>query len=218
MLEFGLITAVVERLSFLQGLPIVLLLGGLALIIITFNERRLTLFLLPLLYGLMVLPYSEVLPSLEVGVKLLTGLFVSLLLVFAAPIHPPPPFNASEARKAYLKRRLVTAVIVVVILGIIGTVPALALPSLPDSARFINIIILLLAGLGAVGIWLSADIFSSTVGLLLFLAGFELYHAHLNQGDGVLLLFTAVNLFLPLLAAYLLSTSQTAPAPIDTSA
>lgn len=214
-MEFQTIINLVNQFEFLQGLPIVVLLAGLAFIIVAFNERKLTLFLLPIVYMLAIFPYVTILPSLLAGVKLFTGLFVCLILVFAVGSSALAD-NFTHLNRAYLKPRIITAVVVTLVLTLIGSVGRLMLPALPETAVFLNLNILLLTGLGAVGIWLSDDIFSSAVGLLLFLIGFELYHAHLNQSDTIMLLFAFVNLSLALLVSYLLqATLSQKPLPMD---
>ena len=167
-----------SQLDFLSGLPSAFLIVGLALIIVAFNERRLSLILLPILYILSTLPFATILPPLFMGVKLFTGLFVTLILVLSnrqgAFLPDVPPRNE-------MIRRLGIAVLVTLILIILASRPSLILPILPKTAVYLNIIILLLSGLGVTGIWLGKDPLSSSVGLLLFLIGFELYHAHINQ-------------------------------------
>lgn len=199
------LTNLINRTEFLQGLPIALLIVGLAFLIVAFNERRLTLILLPFIYLFMVLPYSTQLEPFYVSAKLFTGLFVCLILAVAQfQLDTPHRFTGLIVPQSVMMRRIGISVGATVLLTILASIPRLVLPILPETAVYLNIIIWLLTGLGAIGIWFSRNAFSGGIGLLLFLAGFELYHSHINQSQSTMLILAAINLSVALLIAYLM--------------
>lgn len=205
IMDVTVLSDFISRFEMLQGLPIALSMVGLAFIIVGFNERRLTLLLLPIVYLLSLFPYYLILPPLFGVAKLFTGLFGCLIL--AVSLKQSPYFehlSAIPPRKLML-RRMGIVLVATVVMTILASRPALILPILPETAVYLNIIILLFITLGVAGIWLGRNPFSSSVGLLLFLIGFELYHANINQSPRTLLLLAGVNFIVVLLTAYLLN-------------
>ncbi len=200
------LTNLIERFDILQGVPIALLMVGLAFIIVGFNERRLTLVLLPIIYVLTAFPYYALFSPLFVSAKIFTGLFCCLILAVALKNSPYFSDVSAIPPRAVMLRRMGIALIVTVVLTLLASRPALLLPILPETAVYLNIIILLFIALGVAGIWLGKNPFSSSVGLLLFMIGFEIYHAHIDQSPRTQLILAAVNFFVVLLTSFLLNS------------
>lgn len=202
-----------DRLEPLRGLPTLYVLALLSLLILVVNDWRITLLALMGHYLLAGLLFAEVLLPHLAFVKVLTGLFVCLILyVTARQALPLPPGPAGPPARWQLGPllvantwpwRLCAGLLVALLTLFFGQRPGNLLPGMDASLAHVNGAVLLLFVLGLLQMSLFREAWRIGVGFFLALTGFELFYSNLTQSPGTLMALTAVSLGISLAIAYL---------------
>lgn len=211
-----------DRFSFMQGYPAAYGVLLTAVIIFMIHEWRLTLFALSLQYIIAGLLFVEVLDPRLASVKVLTGLFVCLILAITGrPRHGNRLLeDVTEAEAAWLRRvrgigagkevrisaallRLFVTAMMVLAVWTLAQRPEIRLPAVGGELGHMKLAIFTLAGMGLLGAAWTSDPLRSGVGVLMFLSGFELYYYALEQSVAMLFSLAAVNFVVALVIAYL---------------
>lgn len=212
----------IERLSFLRGLPaayIVLLTG---LVIAVFWDWRLSLLALTVQYLVTTLLFVDVLEPRLAVVKLFVGLFICLILYFAArrasASQPPDPGTVAKTdEKAGRPQRTTLAFRTFLALAVALTALALSgragyrLPAVPTH---VNLAIYGLVGMGLLLLALTTRPLTAGMGLLMIMTGFELFYNTLEQSTTTLILLAGANLIIALTVSYLAQLSNSGPPTI----
>ncbi len=212
-----------DRLAPLRGVPAVALLLLAAFIAVTAWDYRLTVPAVLAHYLLAGLLFVDVLEPRLAFVYMLTGVFVSaILLITAAQVNwgrPPgdwqvPDAQSGEAVRRPLGRlpltsrrgvlRLVPAIVVLLVALALLLQPQWRPAIIPAARAYLFPAIAGLWGLGLVGLLSRfTEPLPFGVGLLLGLTGFALYYAFLGQSFVMTVALLVAQLFVGLAVAYL---------------
>ncbi len=204
----------VERLDGWRGFPAVYAVMITAVIIIIAFDWRISIFTLMLQYILIGLLMVDLLDPRLAMVKLLAGLFVCLMLYFTgrqvnwgktAASSKPTQINIGRQTIpiTFPLRAGIVLLSSAVLLGI-SQLPLFQLPLFAEDMRHLNTAVILLTLLGILSILLSAaDPFQAGLGLLMFIAGFELYYSSVEQTSAIIMSMVAVNFSVTLIISYL---------------
>ncbi|MEJ2748185.1 MAG: hypothetical protein P8183_09805 [Anaerolineae bacterium] len=224
----------INKFDFMRGLPAVYVVLLMAIIIVMAWDWRVTLLALLVHYLTASLLFVDVLDPRLAVVKLLVGLFVCLILYITArqvnygrlPIDVAP----EEAAGLGLERRVrvgpytlptslpfrfFAAIMIVLAAWALAHSPTFQLPALSDALTYLNWAVYGLAGLGLLGMGLTADPWRAGLGMLLFWTGFELFYSTLEQSVAVLALLAVVTMLITLFIAYLTQARHALPALVD---
>lgn len=231
MSTFPTIFEWLERFDFLRGWPAAYLVF-LALAILTISwDWRIAILALAGQYLASSLLFADVLDPRLAMVKLLVGIFVCLSLYFTARQtgwgRMPPELEATEAVQwrrerqmrfgPYLSpgslpfRFLLTLLAVVLLVALAGR-PGYQLPAVTPP---LNLAIYGLIGFGLLNIAVTSEPLRAGMGLLLILAGFELFYNTLEQSIVMLAFLAGVNLAVAVAVAYLTQARHALPALFD---
>lgn len=209
----------IERLSFLQGMPAayVVLITGLVIAVIW--DWRLALLSLTVQYVVTSLLFADVLEPRLAIVKLFVGLFICLILYFAArqaSTSQSAEAGAIEETGEKAIRRERTTLAFRTFLALMVALAALALSGragyrLPAVPAHVNLAIYGLAGMGLLLLALTTRPLTAGMGLLMIMTGFELFYNTLEQSTSILILLAAANLILALTISYLAQLNRTGP-------
>jgi hypothetical protein len=111
--------------------------------------------------------------------------------------------------------RFFAAIMIVLAAWVLAQRPAFQLPALPDTQAYLNLAVYGLAGLGLLGMGLTADPWRAGLGMLMCLTGFELFYSALEQSVAVLALLAVVTLLISLFIAFLAQARHALPALVD---
>lgn len=224
MTDFPTLFDWIERFDFLRGMPAAYLTLLAALIVVTLWDWRLSVLALTVHYLLAGLLFVEVLEPRLAIVKVLVGLFVSLMLYFsgrqAGETVPRPAWEWRRLLRPrslpwgtlldalrpgnFLFRLLLALVLLLVLLSLAGR-PGNQLPALPPA---VNLAVFGLSGLGLLGLSLTPNPLRAGMGLLLVMSGFELFYNSLEQSVTMLVALAIVNLAITLGIAYLAQSTR----------
>ncbi len=201
---------VINRLDFLRGVPAVYVVLATAVFIITVRDWQLVLLALAGQYLAAGLLFVDVLDPRLAALKVLTGLFVCLILTITAWQtgygRSPDAVKSSWKDRGQIASylfRLAAALILLSVIWIASRQPAFMLPNLPVHLSHLNLAVYGLGGLGLLTLALAADPLPAGVGLLMLMTGYELYYSVWEQSTAVLAVLAAVNLILSIVIAYL---------------
>lgn len=222
MTDFPTIFDWLERLAFLRGMPAAYLVLITALVIAVVWDWRLTLLVLAVQYVANSLLFVDVLEPRLAIVKLFVGVFICLILYFAARQAAAVQGMVTEvAGKMDEKggRRERTTLAFRAFLALMVALVALALSGragyrLPAVPAHVNLAIYALAGMGLLLLGLTARPLTAGMGLLMVMSGFELFYNTLEQSTAMLILLAAANLILALTISYLAQLSVSGPPQI----
>jgi len=202
-----------NRLDGWRGFPTLYLLMLTAVIITVAFEWRVSIFALMVHYFLLGLLLVDLLEPRLAMVKLLTGLFVCLMLYFTGRqvnwgrAVSPKLMQLSLGKRTVPLTAPVRAGVILLIGAVVLGMSQLSffqLPLLEGRGAYLNTAVYLLTLLGILGILLSAaDPFQAGLGLLLFVAGFELYYSSIAQTTTMLIVFVSVNFIITLIVSTL---------------
>lgn len=219
-----------NRLDFLQGnLAAYLALLG-AVVVMLAWDWRLKLLALAGQYMVGGFLYLDLLEPRLVNVKVLTGLFVSLILYITArqvswgrlpeDVLPDEAADLGQAKQVqagpfglpmtFLIRLFLTAVLLLAV-WLAATRPGLQLPGLSAAMPHLTLAVYGLVGLGLLSLLLTTEPLSAGMGVLLFLAGVELFFSTREQSATLLLLLAGVNLLTAVAIAYLTQVRNDLP-------
>ncbi len=202
-----------NRLEPVRGMPTVYALALLGLVILVVRDWRVTLLALTGHYLLVGLLFADVLLPHLAFVKVLTGLFVCLIMyvtarqvspLFAAETTPTGQWRIGPFVVANTWLWRAFAGLLAALLAIyLGQQPGSFLPGMGAETAHINGAVFLLFVLGLLQMSLSGNAWQIGVGFFLALSGFELFYNNLAQSLGILAALTAVTLLIGLAVAYL---------------
>jgi hypothetical protein len=204
---------VIAKLSFLTASPAVVGLVVTASLIIMVRDWRASLAALLAQYLLLGFLLTRLIPLEVATVKTLIGALICPILYLTArrgrwgrqrDKDRPSPFPTGwEVFPVGLPFRLLA----VVLMGLVASSLLKSYP-LPEVPRDIGFACYWLALAGLLVMILTAEPLKAGLGLLTFMAGFELFYAALESSLSVVGLLGIVNLFMALAIAYLASAGQ----------
>lgn len=221
------------RFDFLRGYPATIGVLLTAVLIILAWEWRLAILALAVQYVVIGLLYVEVLDPRLMVVKVLTGLFVCLILVITAVQvnwgRLPTDVLPEEAEQIRAERRVklgpisvpaswplrLGAVIVLALLVMVLVDQANTLSILPELAPYFELAVYGLMAFGLLALAISPDPLIAGMGMLMFLSGFELFYSALEQAVVLLALLAILNLVVALIIAYLMQRRYAVRAILD---
>jgi len=207
------LSEVIARLSFLTASPAVVGLVVTASLIIMVRDWRASLAALLAQYLLLGFLLTRLIPLEVATVKTLIGALICPILYLTArrgrwgrqrdKDQPSPLPTGWEVFPVGLPFRLLA----VVLMGLVASSLLKSYP-LPEVPRDIGFACYWLALVGLLVMILTAEPLKAGLGLLTFMAGFELFYAALESSLSVVGLLGIVNLFMALAIAYLASAGQ----------
>jgi hypothetical protein len=207
------LSEVIARLSFLTASPAVVGLVVTASLIIMVRDWRASLAALLAQYLLLGFLLTRLIPFEVATVKTLIGALICPILYLTArrgrrgrqrdKDRPSPLPTGWEVFPVGLPFRLLA----VVLMGLVASSLLKSHP-LPEVPRDIGFACYWLALAGLLVMILTAEPLKAGLGLLTFMAGFELFYAALESSLSVVGLLGIVNLFMALAIAYLASAGQ----------
>ena len=220
--DFPTIFDWIERLSFLRGLPAAYVVLFTGLVIAVVWDWRLSLMALAGQYVATSLLFVDVLEPRLAIVKLFVGIFICLILYFAArQASASQETEAGTTKKANEQagRPERTTLAFRTFLALMVALAALALSGragyrLPAVPTPVNLGIFGLAGMGLLLLALTTRPLTVGMGLLMLMNGFELFYNTLDQSTNTLILLAGANLILALTVSYLTQLSGAGPPKI----
>ena len=221
-MDFPTIFDLLERLDFMRGYPAVYVVMGTAVLIAIFLDWRLSALALLVQYFASGLLYVDLLDPRLAVVKVIVGLFVSLILFLTAWQvdygRLPPDLTPEEV--AHFKQenrwrigrfslpgdiilRLALSLGLLLLILLFTRRSDFMLPGIAPGLETINLAALALGGLGLLGIATSREPLPAGMNMFVFLTGFELYYSALDQSVATLALLAALNFAIALAVAYL---------------
>ncbi len=207
------LSEVIARLSFLTAIPAVAGLVVIASLIIVVRDWRVSLAALLAQYLLVGFLLTRLITPEVATVKTLVGALVcSILYLTARRIRwggqrskdgSSPLHTGWEVFPVGLPFRLLA----VVLTGLVASSLLDSYP-LPEVPRDIGFACYWLALIGLLAMILTAEPLKAGLGLLTFMAGFELFYAALESSLSVVGFLGIVNLFMALAIAYLASARE----------
>lgn len=220
MFDFPTLFDWLEILAPVRGLPAAAIVLVAGIIILVFRDWRLSVFALLAQYLAATLLFVEVLDPRLAIVKLLTGTFICLILYITARQvawgELPEDVSAEEAVQLRSERqirlgpyalptslpfRVFLAFQVALAVWVFGQQPTYRLPGIAMSS--VTLGVYALVGMGLLQVSLTTEPLKAGIGLLMFMAGFELFYHALEQSVLMLAALAATNLVLALAISYL---------------
>lgn len=226
----------IEQFSFLQSETGTALLVGLAVLVTLAWDWRLALLGLLGSYLVAGMLFVDVLEPRLAMVKLLTGLFVCIILYITARqvnLTKPPAHLSSEALAALgreervqlgplslpiqMPLRLALSAGLLVVVVLVGERPSFQLPFLTDNLAYLNFAVYGLGGLGLLGMTFNRNPLKVGMGASLFLMGFELFYSVLDPAMMVMGVLVVINLLVAVTISYLTQSRAQLPHLVDVS-
>jgi hypothetical protein len=223
-----------ERFDFLRGYPAAIGVLVTAVIIVLAWEWRIAILALAAQYLFVTLLYVDVLDPQLAATKLLTGLFVCIILAITAgqvhwgrlPVDVLPEEAAQIKAEQRLKigrfsmptsglLRLAAVLIMALVLVALTSEVGAGLPVLLDTEPYFEWAVLGLMAFGLLALAISPEPLRAGMGLLMFLSGFELYYSLLEQSLAMLAVLAALNLLAAVVISYLVQRRYAIPALLD---
>lgn len=233
-MTFPTIFELLDRFSYLRGMPAAYVILLAAVVIVLVRDWRLSLLALAILYLFAGLLFVDMLDPRLAIVKVLVGLFVCLILYLTARQvnwgRLPVDVTADEAAQLDREQRvrmdraafpttapfrIFLALMIVLVAVTVAQRPEYRLPAIPESLDYVNLAVYTLAGLGLLNLALTAEPLQAGMGVFMLLAGFELFYSALEQSIGMLAVLAAVNLVAALAIAYLAQARHALAALLD---
>lgn len=205
-----------ERVSFLAAMPAVAGLFVTAGILVVSRDWRLNSIAFTMQYFFVVLLLSRLIRLEVAAVKGLIGWLICMVFYLTerrvSTLKPPPVAKDAEVSQRW-RRWIISAqasfhLLAGILISVAAYTAALRIP-LPQVPNDITLACYLLIGLGLLLVGMSDDPMQVGLGLLTFLAGFELFYVALEPSLAIAGLLGAVNFLIALAAAYL-RTAQVA--------
>ena len=228
MADFPTIFDLLDQAAVLRGLPAAYLLFITTFIIIVARHWQLTLFLLAAQYLVAGLLFVDMLDPRLAVLKVLTGLFVCLILYVTARqvAWGQLPADISLEEAVQLRRqlqlrfgqfllpsttlfRIFLALLTMVVVYTLSQRAVFRLPAVSDP---VNLAVFILLCMGLLGLSLSTEPLRAGLGILTFWLGFELFFASLEQSVAMLAVLAATTLVVALAVAYLIQARHAIPA------
>ena len=229
-MDFPSIFEWLERFAFLRGLPAVYIVLVTAVLVVIAWDWRLALLALATQYVVTGLLFVDVLDPRLAIIKVLVGLFVSLMLYMTArqvnwgqlPIDVLPEEAVQLGRDRQFKIgpmhlsvtipwRILLAALMLLVIWMIAQEPRYQLPAVAEELNYLNLAVYTLGGLGLLGLSFSSEPLQAGMGMLMFLLGFELFFSVLEQSVAMLAVLAVVNFMLAVVIAYLTQARYAIP-------
>lgn len=213
---------ILNRLAFLRGMPAVALLLAAAFVAVVAWDMRPAVAAVLVHYLLAGFLFVDVLDPRLAFVYALAGLFVTAILFVTAWQtnwgRPPSGLTPQEATRLGLSRtrrlgrftvtdrallRLVLSVAVLLVAMWLARSPGVLQAIVAAELTYLEPAIVGLVGLGLVGLATSSDPLPGGVGLLVFLTGFGLFYAFLDQSLAMTVAMVVAQFVVALAVAYL---------------
>jgi len=210
---------IIDSLEFLRGVPAAYVVAVTALIVFIAGDWRITLAALLVQFLAAGLLFVDILDARLAVVILFVGLFDCLILyITARQVHwgrLPKDVSAAEAVQLKDERqirfgayilpsdslfRVFFALVLGLALWALSEQPGFRLPVVPEH---FNLPIFALAGLGLVSLSLTSEPLQAGMGMLMFLSGFQLLYAAMEQSAALIFILTLANMTTILVIAYL---------------
>jgi hypothetical protein len=207
------LSEIIARLSFLTASPAVASLVVTASLIILVRDWRVSLAALLAQYLLAGFLLTRLITPQVATVKTLVGaLICSILYLTARRVRWGRQRSKDEASPTPIDWEVFPVglpfrLLAVVLTGLVASSLLNSYP-LPEVPRDIGFACYWLALIGLLAMILTAEPLKTGLGLLTFMAGFELFYAALESGLSVVGLLGIVNLFMALAIAYLASARE----------
>lgn len=233
-MTFPTIFDLLNRFDYLRGSPAAFAVLLTAVVILVVQDWRFSLLALALQYLFAGFLYVDLLDPRLAIVKVLVGLFVCLILYLTArqvnwgrlpvDVTEAEVIRLSQERRLRLGSdvlptttpfRLFLTLMMVLVVVTLAQRPDYQLPVVPESLGHLHLAIYALAGLGLLGLALTAEPLQAGMTVLMFLSGFELFYSALEQSVAMLAALAAVNLVVALAVAYLTQARHALPALFD---
>jgi hypothetical protein len=231
-MTFPTIFVWLERFSAWRGFPAVYGVLITAVIIIIAWDWRLAIFSLAAQYFFAGLLFVDLLDPRLVIIKVLAGWFACLILTITARQvnwgRLPVDVTPEEATQFTPERRAqvgpislptwmpLRAFLALLMLLVVTTLAQrLGLPLMTDSLSHVNLAVYTLAGMGLLGLAVTAEPLKAGLGVFMFLTGFELFYSALEQSVPMLAMLAAVTLIVAVAIAHLIHSRHALPALLD---
>lgn len=220
-----------QYLAFLRGEPSAYLVMLTAAIILIIRDWRWSLMVLLIQYLVVGLLFADLLPPHLSFMKVIVGLFATLILYLTARQvnwgDLPADVTHDESVQFHSDRfirlgpymlptdtpfRVFLAILVVFSAWALAQNPLYPLPAVPQH---LNLAIYALACLGLVKLSLTSEPLKAGIGLLTMLTGFELFYSALEQSVAMIAFLALVNLMTVVAITYLTQARHTFPTILD---
>ena len=220
-----------ENLEFLRGLPAAYVVFITASLILIIRDWRWSLLALLIQYLVVGLLFVDVMAPHLAFMKVIIGIFICLILFITARQvnwgRLPEDVTTEEAVLLQEERllrfgpymlptdtpfRIFLALAVGLSVWAMTQKAAFHLPVLPDH---INLAVFALVGMGLVTLSLTSEPLKTGMGLLTFVAGFELFYSSVEHSLGGMVIFAVISLVIVLAIAYLTQARHSFPALFD---
>ena len=157
--------------------------------------------------GLMILYIGEFILTYQVWslqlslVKLVAGLISALILGIGAVSSPSIDIESQQGSRSGQVFRIIVSITVIIVIYSIVPRASEWIPALSPSRAFGG---LLMIGLGLLNVGIGAGLFSSILGLLTMIGGFEILYATVENSALVAGLLGMINMGISMVGAYLL--------------
>jgi uncharacterized membrane protein len=231
MIDIPNILEFLEFFDFLRGSIAAYIILVTASVIFIVRDWRWSVLALTVQYLVVGLLFSDVLDPQLAFMKVVVGLFICLILYFTARQvnwgQLPEDVTADEAvqlREERLLRlgpymlptdtpfRVFFALMVILAVFTLSQRPVFQLPIVPDH---FTMAVFALVGLGLVNLSFTSEPLKAGMGLLTFLAGFELFYSGLEQSVMMLAFLAVANLMVALVVSYLTQARHAYQALLD---
>ena len=221
-MDFPSIFEWLERFAFLRGLPAVYIVLVTAVIVFVAWDWHLSLSALTLQYLVVGLLFVDVLDPRLAIIKVLVGLFISLMLYMTArqvnwgglPVDVLPEEAVKLGRERQFRLgplamsvtlpwRVFLAALLLLVVWFMAQEPLYQLPAVAENLDYLNLAVYTLGGLGLLGLSFSSEPLQAGMGMLMFLLGFELFFSVLEQSVTMLAMLAVVNFVVAVAVAYL---------------
>jgi hypothetical protein len=223
-----------HRLDFLRGDPAAYGALATATIILIVWDWRVTLLALMAQYLIASFLFVDLLDPRLVNVKVLTGLFVCLMLyITGRQVNwGRLPEDVSEEELTLLSQqrgvrvgpyslptstpfRATLALVMILVVLTLSQRPEYHLPALSGELSHFNLAVFALIGMGLLTMSLTSEPLQAGMGVLMSLTGFELFYSALEQEVTILVSLAAVNLVVTLAIAFLTQACHAIPELVD---
>lgn len=223
-----------DTLDFLRGAPAAYGILVTSVVILIAWDWRLTLLALAAQYLIASFLFVDLLDPRLVNVKVLTGLFLCLMLYMTArqvnwgrmpaDVAEVEVVSLSQRRGVYVGPfalptttlfRIFLALMMLLIALTLSQRPEFQLPAIPRDLNHINLAVYALVGTGLLGMGTTSEPIRAGISLLTFFTGFELFYSALEQSVVILAMLAIVNLTVTLAIAFLTQARHAIPELVD---
>lgn len=212
---------ILADLSGALGVPVTVLIGASAIVLVSARDWRLVLAALMALYAGVALVTATFLPGEWALLRVVTGGLVAIMWYLSAqragwggrflPFQRQGGVQARPLGSTTLFRTLLALILAAALLILR---PRLPIPTVDPDVR---LVFTWLAAFGLLGLALGDEAMQSGVALLMWLAATQVLVSSLNRDPWLIWLLSSTEILVGLAVAYLIAArgSQTQPAPVE---